>query len=48
MEIRPAMASMSSDREVQKASVIQRATFHCIFFNSLVFLTVGMPLKNHS
>ena len=26
--------------------VIQRAALHCIFFNSLMFLTIGVPLKN--
>jgi len=36
------------DREVQKAPVIQRAALYCIFFNSVMFLTIGAPLKNHS
>jgi len=48
MGMRPAMASTSSDGEVQKASVIQKATLHCIFFNSVMFLTIEVPLKNHS
>jgi len=48
MGMRPAMASMPSDREVQKASVIQRAALRCIFFSSVMFLTIGAPLKNYS
>ena len=45
IEIRPVMAS---DREVWKVPVIQRATLCCIFFSSVMFFTVGMPLKNQS
>jgi len=48
MGMRPTMSSMPLDGEVQKASVIQRAALHCIFFNLLMFLTIGVPLKNHS
>jgi len=48
MGMRPAMASMPSDGEVQKAPVIQRAALHCIFFSSVMFLMIGAPLKNHS
>jgi len=48
MGMRPAMASMPSDGEVQKASVIQRAALRCIFFSSVMFLTIGAPLKNYS
>jgi len=48
MGIRPAMASMPSDREVRKAPVIQRAALRCIFFSSVMFLTIGALLKNHS
>jgi len=46
--MRPAMALMPSDGEVQKAPVIQRAALHCIFFSLVMFLTIGAPLKNHS
>jgi len=48
MGMRSAMASMPSDGEVRKASVIQRATLHCILFSSVMFLTIRVPLKNHS
>jgi len=48
MGMRPAMASTSSDREVQKASVIQKAALYCIFFNSVMFLAIEVPLKNYS
>jgi len=48
MEMRPAMPSMPSDGLVQKVPVIQRAALHCIFFNSVIFLTIGAPLKNYS
>jgi len=48
MGTRPAMASTLSDRDVQKAPVIHKAAFHCIFFNSMIFFTIGAPLKNHS
>ena len=43
--MRPAIALILSERDVQKA-VIQRATFCCIFFSSLIFLTIRAPLKN--
>jgi len=48
MGMRPAMALMPLDREVQKAPVIQRAALHCIFFNLVMFLTIGAPLKNQA
>jgi len=48
MGMRPTMASMLLDGEVWKTPVIQRAALCCIFFNSVMFLTVGAPLKNHS
>jgi len=48
MGMRPTMASMPSDGEVRKVPVIQRAALRCIFFNSVMFLTIGAPLKNHS
>ena len=44
--MRPAIASIPSEGDVRKVPVIQRAAFHCIFFNSLMFLTIGVPLKN--
>jgi len=44
--MRPEIASILSEGDVQKAPVIQRAALHCIFFSSLIFLTVGVPLKN--
>jgi len=44
--MRPAMASMPSEGNVQKALVIQRAALHCIFLSLLTFLTIGVPLKN--
>jgi len=46
--MRPAMALMPSDKDVQKAPVIHRATLHCIFFSLVMFLTIGAPLKNHN
>jgi len=46
--IRSTMASIPLDGEVQKAPVIQRAALCCIFVSSVVFLIIGMPLKNHS
>jgi len=46
--MRPAMASMSLDREVQKAPMIQRAALCYIFFSSVMFLMVRAPLKNQS
>ena len=46
--MRPTMASTPLDNEVQKAPVIQRATLHCIFFNSFMFFMMGAPLKNQS
>jgi len=48
MGMRPAMASMPSDGEVQKAPIIQRATLRCIFFSSVMFFTIGVPLKNYN
>jgi len=48
MEMRPVMASIPSDSEVQKAPVIQRVALHCIFFSLDMFLMIGVPLKNHS
>jgi len=43
--MRPVMTSMLSMGDVQKVPVIQRAAFHCIFFNSKIFLTIGVPLR---
>jgi len=48
MGMRPAMASTPSDRKVQKVPVIQRAALCYILFSSVMFLTIGAPLKNHS
>jgi len=48
MGMRPMMPSIPSDEEVQKVLVIQRAALCCIFFNSVMFLTIGVPLKNYS
>ena len=48
MEIRPVMASIPSDGEVQKVSVIQRTALCCIFFSSVRFFTMEVPLKNQS
>jgi len=48
MGMRSAMALMPLDREVWKAPVIQRAALCCIFFNSVMFLMIGVPLKNYS
>jgi len=48
MGMRSAMASMPSDGEVRKAPVIQRAALRCIFFSSVMFFTMGVPLKNHN
>jgi len=48
MGMRPAMASIPSEGDVWKAPVIQRAALLCIFFNSVMFLTIGAPLKNYS
>jgi len=48
MGMRPTMALMPSDREIWKVPIIQRAALHCIFFNSVIFLMIGAPLKNHS
>jgi len=42
------MALIPSDGEVRKAPVIQRATLCYIFFNLVIFLTIGVPLKNYS
>ena len=44
--VTPAIASIPSVGDVQKAPVIQRAALHCIFLSSLIFLTIGAPLKN--
>jgi len=44
----PAMASIPLEEEVQKVLVIHKAVLCYIFFNSVMFLTVGAPLKNHS
>ena len=44
--MRPAIASILSEGDVRKVPVIQRAAFYCILFNSLMFLTIGAPLKN--
>jgi len=38
MGMRPAIASMPSDGEVQKAPVIQRAALRYIFFSLVMFL----------
>jgi len=48
MGMRSAIALMLLDGEVWKAPVIQRTALCCIFFNSVMFLTIGVPLKNHS
>ena len=48
MGMRPVMALMPSDGEVWKMPVIQRTALCCIFFNSVMFLTIGALLKNHS
>jgi len=48
MEMRPAIASTPLDKEVQKVPVIQRTALCYIFFNSVMFLIIGAPLKNHS
>jgi len=48
MGMRLAMALMPSDGEVWKAPVIQRAALCCIFFSSVMFFTIGAPLKNHN
>jgi len=44
--MRPAIASIPLEGDVQKAPVIQRAALCCIFFNLLIFLTIRAPLKN--
>ena len=46
--MRPAIASTPSEEDVWKAPVIYRAALHYIFFSSVIFLTVGASLKNHS
>jgi len=48
MGMRPAIASMPSVGEVRKAPVIQRAALRCIFLSSVMFFTMGAPLKNHN
>ena len=45
MGMRPAMALMPLDREVQKTPIIQRAALCCIFFNLVMFLTIGAPVR---
>jgi len=42
------MALMPSDGDVWKVPVIHRAALYCIFFNSVMFLTIRVPLKNHN
>ena len=44
--MRPAMASIPLEGDVWKVLVIQRAALHCIFFSSLIFLTIRTSLKN--
>ena len=44
--IRPVIASMPSEGNIQKVPVIQRAALHCIFFSLLTFFTIRAPLKN--
>ena len=44
--MRPAIASMPSEGDIQKALVIQRTALHCIFLSLLIFLTIRAPLKN--
>ena len=44
--MRPAIASMPSEGDIQKAPVIQRTALHCIFLSLLIFLTIRAPLKN--
>ena len=41
MGMRPVMASMPSDGEVQKAPVIQRTALRFIFFSSVMFFYDG-------
>ena len=44
--MRPAIVSIPSEGDVQKVPVIQRAALCCIFLSSLIFFTIGAPLKN--
>jgi len=46
--MRSAIALMLLDGEVWKAPVIQRTALCCIFFNLVMFLTIGASLKNYS
>jgi len=46
--MRPMIASIPFVEDMKKVPVIQRATLHCIFFNSKIFLTIGVLLKNYS
>jgi len=48
MGMRLAIASMPSVGEVRKVPVIQRTVLCCIFLSSVMFFTMGAPLKNHS
>jgi len=48
MGMRSVMALMPSNGEIRKVPIIQRAALCCIFFSSVMFLTIGVPLKNHS
>jgi len=46
MEMRPAMALIPSDGEVQKVPVIQRAVLCCIFFSLChkLHLAISLPI----
>jgi len=44
--MRPVIASILLEGDVQKVPVIQRAALRCIFLSSLIFLMIGVPLKN--
>jgi len=46
MGMRPAIASIPLEEDVQKMPVIQKAVLHCIFLSLLIFFTIGVPLKN--
>jgi len=48
MEMRPTIASMSSDSNIQKVPVIHKAALCCIFLSSDRLLIVEEPLKNHN
>ena len=43
---KPAIALIPSDSNVQKAPVIHKAAFCCIFFSSDRFVQVKVSLKN--